>query len=182
MSTPAATLPEEARADFKDPLGPVFTDTDDLLDGAGSPLIAVGDVVTHHLTRAGAPPAVAVVDGISEREQVADEIVAGRPGLDVTVHVASDPATVSVALLDALVDAIAVASDRTTLVVVDGEEDLATIPAVLVAPIDATVVYGQPGEGMVRVNVTSAVKERVTSLAQHLETTPAFWARIDSHR
>jgi hypothetical protein len=182
VPTPVATLPAEARREFKEPLGPVFTDATDLLDGAGAPVIAVGDVVTYHLSRAGAPPAVAVVDGISERDAVSEAVLAGRPDLDETVHVASDPATVSDSLLDALVDAIDAAPDTTTLVVVDGEEDLATLPAVLAAPIDATIVYGQPGEGMVRVPVTSGTKERVRGLCEVLDTEPAFWARLDAPR
>lgn len=179
MPTAVATLPPDARADFKDPLGPVYTDTDELLDGAADPLIAVGDVVTHHLTTAGVDPHVAVVDGISERERVAQAVLDGRPVLDETVHVESDPATISEGLLDALVDAIHAAPETTTLIEVDGEEDLATLPAVLAAPIDATIVYGQPGEGMVRVTVTSGVKEQVRDLCGLLETTPHFWDRLD---
>ena len=179
MPTPVATLPPDARADFKDPLGPIYTDATDLLDSAGSPLIAVGDVVTHHLTTAGAPPHVAVVDGISEREQVAQDVLEGRPDLDETAHVKSEPATVSAELLDALVDAIHAAPETTTLLEVDGEEDLATLPAVLAAPVDSTIVYGQPREGMVRVNVTSALKEQVERLCGLLETTPYFWERLD---
>jgi len=179
VPTTVATLPSDARADFKDPLGPIYTDADSLLDGAGTPLIAVGDVVTHHLTQAGVNPDVAVVDGISEREQVAQDVLDGRPVLDSTVHVESDPATVSRQLLDALVDAIHAAPDRSTLIEVDGEEDLATLPAVLAAPIDATIVYGQPGQGMVRVDVSSGVKEQVQELCALLETTPAFWRRLD---
>ena len=179
MPTPVATLPPDARADFKDPLGPIYTDSTDLLDSAGSPIVAISDVVTHHLTEAGAPPHVAVVDGISEREAVDPAVLEGRPDLDETVHVASEPATVSEELLDALVDAIDAAPETTTLIEVDGEEDLATLPAVLVAPIDSTIVYGQPGEGMVRVNVTSRVKEQVQDLCDLLETTPYFWERLD---
>ena len=179
MPDAVATLPPDARADFKDPLGPIYTDTDELLDGAGSPIIAVGDVVTHHLTNVGVHPHVAVVDGISEREAVDQEVLEGRPSLDRTVRVASEPATVSEQLLDALVDAIDAAPGTTTLIEVDGEEDLATLPAVLAASIDTTIVYGQPGEGMVRVNVTSALKEQVERLCDLLETTPHFWERLD---
>ncbi|GGL49447.1 GTP-dependent dephospho-CoA kinase family protein [Halocalculus aciditolerans] len=176
---PAATLPKEARASFKDPVGPVFTDATELLADAGSFTIAVGDVVTYHLTRAGAPPAVAVVDGRTEREAVDDDVLEGLPDADTDVHVASDPGTVSEELLDALVAAIDRAPTNTTLVMVDGEEDLATVPAVLAAPVDATVVYGQPGEGMVRANVTSRLKEQMRDLAAELETTDAFWAALE---
>ncbi|PSP72501.1 DUF359 domain-containing protein, partial [Halobacteriales archaeon QH_9_66_26] len=46
-------LPDELRAAFKDPMGPVYTDSDRLCEELGSPVVAVGDVVTRHLTDAG---------------------------------------------------------------------------------------------------------------------------------
>ncbi|MEM1874811.1 MAG: DUF359 domain-containing protein, partial [Candidatus Hadarchaeales archaeon] len=39
-------------------------------------------------------------------------------------------------------------------VIVEGEEDLVTIPAVLTSPIGSIVIYGQPGEGTVIIEVT----------------------------
>ncbi|WP_336036133.1 GTP-dependent dephospho-CoA kinase family protein [Halobacterium yunchengense] len=177
MARAAATLPPDARGAFKDPLGPVYEDVYDLLADAGSPVIAVGDVVTYHLVEAGAPPKVAVVDGKTEREAVSEAVAGGRPDADRTVEVESDPATVSVELLEALADAVR--ADGSTVVSVTGEEDLATLPAVLLAPADASVVYGQPGEGMVLVNVTSAVAARARALCERLETTGAFWDIVD---
>jgi uncharacterized protein (UPF0218 family) len=40
---------------------------------------------------------------------------------------------------------------------------------VLVAPPGATVVYGQPGEGMVRVAVTSETKAEMRSLLERMD-------------
>ena len=40
-------------------------------------------------------------------------------------------------------------------IVVEGEEDLATLPAILYAPPGSVVVYGQPDEGSVLVKVNS---------------------------
>jgi len=37
---------------------------------------------------------------------------------------------------------------------VDGEEDLAFIPCMLLAPDDAVIVYGYPNRGLVLANVT----------------------------
>ncbi|MFB6078664.1 MAG: GTP-dependent dephospho-CoA kinase family protein [Halarchaeum sp.] len=177
MPTAVATLPKSARASFKEPLGPVFTDAVDLLDGAGDPIIAVGDVVTYHLGEAGVTPHVAVVDGKTEREAVDPELAANLPAAARTVEVESDPATVSADLLTALVDAID--ADAPTRIVVTGEEDLATVPAVLYAPTEATVVYGQPGEGMVRANVTAGLRDRVRELAGELDTTDDFWRLVE---
>ena len=71
-------------------------------------------------------------------------------------------ALLSADLLAAFSDAL----DRpgSVLVRVDGEEDLAALPAVLVAPDGAAVVYGQPGEGMVLVTVDEARRDRCRDL------------------
>ncbi|MDH5019180.1 GTP-dependent dephospho-CoA kinase family protein [Halobacterium rubrum] len=170
-----ATLPEDARDAFKDPIGPVYTEAEQLLSDAGSPVVAVGDVVTYHLVAAGHTPNVAVIDGRTERESVSDEVREGLPPADVSV--ASAPATVSRALLEALVDAID--ADGDTVISVDGEEDLAVVPAVLAAPEGASVVYGQPGEGMVLATVDADLRSRMRELAEQLETDEAFWRLVD---
>jgi len=43
---------------------------------------------------------------------------------------------------------------------VDGEEDLAALVAMIVAPNGAIIIYGQPSEGMVFVKVDENIKKR----------------------
>lgn len=160
------TLPEDERAAFKEPLGPIETDADDLLAAVDGPLIAVGDAVTYHLVRSGRRPDVAVVDGRTEREAV-DAEVREAVADDGAVEVSNPPATLTAALLRELCRAIE--RGETATIYVDGEEDLATLPAVLVAPNDASVVYGQPGEGMVHVSIDDVVRERVRRLLSTMD-------------
>jgi len=157
-------LPEDLRGAFKDPLGPVFTDPESLLAAAdsGTPLVAVGDVVTAHLLDADYRPYVAIIDGRTERERVDESIGQRLPAADVTVT--NPPATLSRGLLDALLDALT--RDDPTVIEVEGEEDLATLPAILAVPTGGSVVYGQPGEGMVLVPVADETR----SLARDLLT------------
>jgi len=49
-------------------------------------------------------------------------------------------------------------------IVVDGEEDLATLPALVAAPRGSSVVYGQPGDGMVHVAVIEAQTDEARQL------------------
>ncbi|ELZ92867.1 rpo operon protein [Haloferax mucosum ATCC BAA-1512] len=160
------TLPTDLRTAFKEPFGPVYTETDALLADASSeetdaPLVAVGDVVTFHLRRAGRPPDVAVIDGKTKREAVGEEI---RQAVETgrLVEVTNEPGTLSFDLVSALVDALD--ADEPTTLLVTGEEDLATLPAVVAAPLGSTVVYGQPDEGMVRVAVTAAAQAEMRDL------------------
>ena len=174
MSDAVVRLQESLRSELKEPLGPIYTDATALLADASAPLIAVGDVVTAHLLSAGHTPAVALVDERTERAAVDDwvaEAIASAEGFDNEVTVTNPAAVLTESLLVALRVAIAGADadGANTLLTVDGEEDLATLPVILAAPTGATVVYGQPGEGMVRVTVDGATRELAGDLLARME-------------
>lgn len=50
------------------------------------------------------------------------------------------------------------------LLLVDGEEDLLALPAIVHAPIGGVVYYGQPQQGLVEVMVTEEKKREVLAL------------------
>jgi Uncharacterized protein conserved in archaea len=170
-------LPDSLRDAFKEPMGPVTTDADGLLAAAAAtresheapdaPVVAVGDVVTYHLREAGRVPDVALVDGKTEREAVRSEIdEALAAGTERRIAVKNPAATLTPALLEALADALADPDPVT--IEVDGEEDLAALPAIVAAPDGASVVYGQPGEGMVQVEVTPETRRDARELFDRL--------------
>ena len=161
------SLPDDLRGAFKDPMGPVYTDPERLLADAGDPIVAVGDVVTYHLRVAGRDPDVAVIDGKTKREAVGEEIAAVLDGENRRIEVDNEPATLSAAMLGALVEALA--SDDPVVIHVTGEEDLATVPAIVAAPDGASVVYGQPDEGMVLVDVTPESRREARELLEALD-------------
>ncbi|MFB6202225.1 MAG: GTP-dependent dephospho-CoA kinase family protein [Halorhabdus sp.] len=164
-------LPAVVRPALKEPFGPIFEDADALLEVAGAPLIAVGDIVTYHLLEAGRPPDLAFVDERTERSAVEngirETVVGSEAWFDRRIDVANPSATVTASLLDALVDALR--TNEPTVVVVYGEEDLATIPAILAAPDNSSVVYGQPGEGMVHVEIDTDVRDRVCAILDRMD-------------
>lgn len=161
------TLPDELRGAFKDPLGPIHTDANRLRADLGEPVVAVGDVVTRHLTRAGARPDLAVVDWVTEREALAESERPDVEGYDERIDVENPAAGLSEALLEAL--RAGIERDGKTVVVVDGEEDLAALPVLLVAPDGASVIYGQPGEGMVHVPVDAEARTRARELLSRMD-------------
>ena len=169
MTETVAELPDTLRDELKKPAGPLYTEADPMLAAAGEPLVTVGDVVTYHVLEADVRPAVALVDDRTERtavdNRVAERVAAATFDREVTVT--NPAATLTAELLSALRTALD--GTGTTLVVVDGEEDLAALPAVVAAPSDAGVVYGQPGEGMVLVPVESATRERMRALLSRMD-------------
>ena len=172
------TLPDSLRDTFKQPLGPVTTDADELLADAAetrgeraapdAPVIAVGDVVTYHLREAGRVPDVALIDGKTERETVDAAIGSALDAADERrVHVENPAASLSAELLEAFGEALS--ATEPVIIEVTGEEDLAALPAILAAPDGASVVYGQPGEGMVRVAVTPESRAEARELFEALD-------------
>jgi hypothetical protein len=168
MPTSMLGLPDAIRSEFKEPFGPVYTDVTDLLEAVDEgPLVAVGDVVTAHLLRAGRAPDVSVVDGRTKREAVSDETAAALEDLPTGTSVTNPPAELSEAMLRALVEALDASGPQ--VLDVEGEEDLATLPAVVAAPDGASVVYGQPDVGMVLVRVTPETRETMRELLGRFE-------------
>jgi len=160
------TLPEALRGELKAPMGPVFTDAEALLSDAGRPVVAVGDVVTRHLQRVETPH-VALVDGRTERTALDEPERPSLGSFDRTVRVDNPAAELSAELLEALGEAVR--AEGSTAVVVEGEEDLAALPAILAIPDGGTMVYGQPGEGMVRVAIDADAKARARDLLERMD-------------
>lgn len=172
------TLPDDLRTEFKEPFGPVFTDARELLEAVNGPIIAVGDVVTYHLVEAGRVPEIAVLDGYTERTPVDEEVRQGTGEYARRIAVANPAATLTADLLDALAAALAgidggdetgERNDETTVIDVEGEEDLCTVPAIVAAPGGTNVVYGQPDEGMVRVTVDYETRARARGLLERMD-------------
>ncbi|MEF8785154.1 MAG: GTP-dependent dephospho-CoA kinase family protein [Haloarculaceae archaeon] len=172
MTEAVVELQPALRPKLKEPMGPIYTDVEELLGAAQRPILTVGDMVTYHLLEAGRVPDVALVDEHTERTAVEDSVVDAFEGFDREVTVSNPPATLTAELLTALRTAIERAGEETTLIVVDGEEDLATLPALVAAPAGASVVYGQPGEGMVHVEVTRTASDRARDLLSQMDGEP----------
>lgn len=162
---PLLCLPTSLRAAFKEPFGPLYTDADELLADVSEPVITVGDIVTYTLETAGYRPAVALVDGRTEREPVDGSVQEAVGSGDRTVR--NPQGTLTAALFEAIIDALD--ADDPVRIVVEGEEDLAAVPAVLAAPLGTTVVYGQPGEGMVAIEVTESTQAEFRDLVSRMD-------------
>ena len=161
-------LPEALRVQLARPLGPVLPSHDAAQQAAKARVLcSVGDATTATFLEEGLSPRVMVVDNKTKRGpfngQVRTRI---RPGTPI-VQVKNAAATISEDLWQAVAGAMA--RKDATLIEVDGEEDLAALPCVLLAPQGAVVAYGQPDQGIVLLNVDDAARERVRVLLKQME-------------
>ena len=114
--------------------------------------MAVGDRVTESLQEYGRTPDVQVIDEVERRvKRQAPEVPF------VSIFKAPNPAgTITSEALRAVEKAFR--AEKPARVLIEGEEDLLAIPAILFAPVEATVYYGQPGQGVVAVKVDERAK------------------------
>ena len=134
---------------------------------ASPALIAVGDVTVQTLLDMDIIPDVAVVDGKTKRAKLAESENVDQTVCE-QVRKAENPAGVlTPSLYVACRDALA--SDLSTLIVVDGEEDLAPMYLHRLAPLGAAILYGQPQQGVVFRLTDEEVKQRCRSLRDAFE-------------
>ena len=83
-----------------------------------------------------------------------------------TVEVMSEAGTISKELYNEI--EIAITKNKKTKIIVNGEEDLATLPVIKLCQIGAKVIYGMPDKGMVVVDVNQQTKERANKLLERM--------------
>ncbi len=119
-------------------------------------LVTVGDVVTATALRYKIIPKLSIVDYKTKREQSLPTI---PNKWDRTVKVKNAPGSISVELWNSIESAFR--SKGNTLIEVEGEEDLASIPAILMAPDGAIVIYGVPDKGIAVYEVGEHLRQLV---------------------
>ncbi len=146
-------MPDNLRPELVKPLGDVLTG-----DAIGSSIeknrsgiiITVGDVTTKTLLTAGVTPSLTIVDFHVGRK-LAPELDARLAGLNLfRVNIKSGPGYIAEEAIDFIKKWSSHPNDKTVLVI-DGEEDLLTLPAVSYGPVGSIVYYGQPEKGLVEV-------------------------------
>lgn len=161
--TVAYTLTPELRMKLKDPFGILIRGTaeqtmakmGEMVEKEKPPkIISVGDIVSSNLHKHNINPQLTIIDNISLRNQP----VPKEDPVEKTICVNNPQGTITQEAILAVKKALD--GNEHTHIVVEGEEDLLTLIAVLYAPENAFVVYGQPHLGIVVVKVTSERKAR----------------------
>jgi len=130
---------------------------------SGRKLITVGDVVTANALRFGLRPWAAIVDGRAMRKPLPNALKAPWRR---RLVLRNPPGTISDEAWAIVGSAV---REGDTLVLVDGEEDLLALLAIALGPEGAIVIYGQPGRGVVLVEVGEDSKKSVRDIIKKMK-------------
>ncbi|WP_409201073.1 GTP-dependent dephospho-CoA kinase family protein [Methanobrevibacter sp. DSM 116169] len=123
--------------------------------------ISVGDATLNNLIQNNIYPNLSIIDNLIQRKNHDYKIIKSE-----LLYNAKNPSGfITENLWETIDTAInsAINNDNHHLIVVDGEEDLAVLPCILIAPDETTIAYGQPNEGLVLLKV-SDVKNKAENI------------------
>jgi len=159
-------LPDNLRDLLKEPIGQLV-DEKKLLKILRKEkyIVSIGDLVTYTLLKHEIEPIFCIVDYKTRRGECSSEIkeVIKSFGKK-NIVVQNPPATIS----DDLWNVIEMAYENLEIgslrIEIEGEEDLASLAAIYLAPSDVTIIYGLPDKGVLVVKPTRENKKLVKEI------------------
>ena len=159
-------LSETLREELKTPLGELIKDSnpdkEQIIKKTYSEkiIVTVGDATSELLIKMGLIPFLQIVDGKEKRHErdlpTSDSVVT-------TMNCRNPAGEITEQSMDTIKKSLD--SKPPIRIIVDGEEDLLVIPVCLFAPENCVVMYGQPNEGLVIVEITNEIREKVQKIA-----------------
>ena len=157
----AYSVTHELRVRFKEPFGELIQGSysqtmavvgEIIAKEKPSMMISVGDRVSRNLAEFHLNPKLSIIDNKCMRKRIDPQ----ESNAERAVHVSNPEGTITEEAVAAI--RVSFETDKEFQIIVDGEEDLLTLIAVIYAPVKSLVVYGQPREGIVIVRVTPEKK------------------------
>ena len=172
LKTPFGILVE---GDEKEPTLAMKEVLERITDSPG-PLIAVGDVTVKTLQDLGRPADIALIDGMTKRQRWDETSEIDETLFDIVLRCTNPPGRITPALYECCIEAISrfgygvdEVESKSTLIVIEGEEDLAPLIIHPLASLGSVVIYGQPGKGVVIRYTDLDAKSRCRNLLESMD-------------
>lgn len=153
-------LPENLREQLKIPLGILLKNKDVTKEGImqhiprDAVVITVGDATTEKMIRFGIVPRLQIVDSIEKR--IKRDLPEGK--ISTLLHCDNPAAEITQESMSLVEKSFTLSAP--VRMIIQGEEDLLVIPALIFAPDNSVLMYGQPNEGLVIVKVTPEIRNK----------------------
>jgi pantetheine-phosphate adenylyltransferase len=158
-------LPESLRSALQQPLAKILDEIPEKIDGAKA--VTIGDITVQKFNQKNVNQFLSIIDFFVQR-QVKFRELSELGFTNQNIEKVSNPhGTITPQLFSAIQKAFLTKNKK--IIFVDGEEDLAFLPAMLIAPLGFSVFYGQPNQGLVGVEVTEENKERIYQIVSQFE-------------
>jgi len=164
-------LPKHLRDLLKEPIG-LLVDEEKLVEILKNKkyIVSVGDQVTYTLLKHDIKPFMGIVDYKTRRGSCSDDVKNliksfGKK----TFVVENPPGCISDDLWDVIKFAFEdITSGSSILIEIEGEEDLASLAVIYMAPSDVTIIYGLPDRGVLVVKPTSEIKQKIKKVLDEM--------------
>jgi pantetheine-phosphate adenylyltransferase len=168
-------LTENLRKEFQKPFGELVNGTDDLFGKKENLLFTVGDITTKNFNEKNIGQDLSVIDFNVARERKFSELTQlGFSGDETLLKVVNPAGYITPNLFRRIAEIIKTGLRKKTALLVDGEEDLAVLPLILLSPLGSLIFYGQPAlqgkAGMRKIIVSQESKKKAYSLISKLKT------------
>ena len=163
------TLSDSLRDELKIPLGrliparQVSRATLEAIIPSSSYVVSVGDRTTKNMTSFGMTPSLQIIDNQERRKEMAEP---NTDPVSSELYCTNPPAEINPQSITVIREALSLRPPAR--IIVDGEEDLLVIPACIYAPDGSTVLYGQPGQGLVVVPVTAEIRNKTRNILDRM--------------
>lgn len=158
-------LPQNLRLTLQNPWGEILKDIPRNLDG--SKVVVVGDATVQKFNEQNITQFLSIVDFLVQRKVKFDDLSQLGFVNQSGENVKNPPGSITWKLFEAVKQAFMKEKKGGKIILIEGEEDLAVLPVILVSPLGYSVFYGQPGQGMVRIYVTEENKEKAYQLTNN---------------
>jgi uncharacterized protein (UPF0218 family) len=159
-------LPNNLRDFLKEPMGQLVNEKKllNLLKNEKY-IVSIGDLVTYTILKNDIEPIFCVVDFKTRRGKCPIEIVKliksfGKK----SIIIKNPPGTISDDLWKVIEIAFENLEADTLRIEIDGEDDLASLAVIFLAPKDVTIIYGLPDKGVLVVKPTFENKKKVKEI------------------
>jgi hypothetical protein len=123
-------------------------------------------VVSLTFRKHGIIPFLSIYDGMTERREMSEFAILVKD--EEKEEVVNPAGTITRELVGSIRGRM---EGSGGLIKVDGEEDLALLPAIILAPLGSDIIYGWPGKCMMRVTTDESIRAKIEQLLLRMEET-----------